>query len=115
MVSSLPSGIYDGPFSYLDNTVAWEKTNVLSSFNQLNMGPLIAVMVYIVGDFAKQETFGPQNPIGLLKEGRKSVRKRIAVLFWGAEYKTESRVKILRLVPSLIRNVWGVVDNYVEA
>src|SRR5438309_8711010 len=106
VVSSLPSGIYNGPFSYLDNAVAGEEPSAPSSFNQLNVGPLIAVMVYVVCDFAKQDTFGPQDPVGFLKEGRKCVRKRIAILFWRAEYKTEPRVKVLLLVPSLVRNVW---------
>src|SRR5436309_1902252 len=101
VVSSLPSGIYDWSFSYLDDTVAGEETNALSSFDQLNMGPLIAVVMHVVRDFAKQDAFGPQDPVGLLKEGREGVRERIAVLLRGAEHKTEPRVKVLRLVPSL--------------
>lgn len=81
VMRDLPFRIDNRRLSYLDNTVASGKSSLLTRSYQVNMCPLIAMIVNVVGNFAEQDPFFDQDPPCFSHENRKGMGKRVPVLF----------------------------------
>jgi hypothetical protein len=114
VVGFLPLGINDGPLAHLNNAVAWLKASFASGIQELNVRPLISVVMHVVGDLAEKDPFGSQHTVSLPQERRKGVGKRIVILLGGADDEPEALVEILGLVPSLVWNVRRIVHHHVQ-
>lgn len=100
--------------THLDDEVTWVEANLSRSQRQIDVGPLIAMVMDIVGDFAEQDTFGFKDPVRLTEKVGICVRKVVPTFFWRLKYQPEADIKVLLLVFPLIRDVWRVVNNYVN-
>lgn len=80
MVGSFPFGVYDRPLSYFNDAVAWAKADTIGCVDQINMGPLVAMVVDIVTDLAEENSFRLQNAVGFSQEGRICVGEIVPVL-----------------------------------
>ena len=75
MVPRLPLWGNDRSFPHLDNTVTGGETYRHGRVDDLDVGPLEAVTVNVVGDLAKQNTLGLENSVGLSDKGRVEMRE----------------------------------------
>src|SRR5215831_7533354 len=80
MVGIFPLRINDGSLPHLHNAVARQKANFPGSIQDLNVRPLIPVMMDVVCDLTEKYSLRPQYPVSLSQERRKGVGKRIATL-----------------------------------
>ena len=80
VMSRPPFRIYDRPLPDLDDAVASRKSGVLAGPNQVEVSPLITMVVYVVRDLAKQDAFRHQDAPRFAHKGRIGVRERISVL-----------------------------------
>src|SRR5271155_826475 len=81
MVSRLPLRVDDWAFAYFHDAVARHEARLACGTYQLDVGPLVTVMVHIIGDLAEQYALLPQYAIGFTYERRERVSKRVVVLF----------------------------------
>lgn len=102
VVGDFPSWVDNRAFSYFDYAITSLKTNAARCLHKVDMSPLVPMVVDVVGDFAEQNAFGLQNPVGFLHEGRISVGESVAILFWRAMTQSKARVEVLLFVTSLV-------------
>ena len=115
VMSSLPLGINDGTLANLNNAITWQKASSARRVNEFDVCPLIAMMVNIIADLAKEQPLGLKGPVRFFQEWWKRMRKRIVVLFRRPDNKSESPIKILSFVLSLVWNMGRIVNDYVKA
>ena len=115
VMSSLPLGINDGPLANLNNAITWQKASSARRVNEFDVCPLIAMMVNIIADLAEEQPLGLKDPVRFFQEWWKRMRKRIVVLFRRPDNKSESPIKILSFVLSLVWNMGRIVNDYVKA
>lgn len=53
MVSHLPLGVNDWPLADLDDAIARLESGVSGRLDEIDVSPLVAVMMDVVGDFAE--------------------------------------------------------------
>jgi len=70
VMGGLPLRGHDRPLSDLDDAVTGREADLSGSFNQLDVGPLESVPVYVIGNFAEQDTLGPEDTIGFGNKSR---------------------------------------------
>lgn len=109
-----PSRIGDGSFPYLDDAVAWCEADFCGGANDLDVCPLIAMPVDIVGNFAEQDAFLPQYTKGFVQERFERVRQIVAAFDRRLHDKAESILKVFRLIAALVGNVGRIIDYHVE-
>ena len=114
MIGGSPSRINDRTLADLDNAVTGTEPNSGRGLDKIDVRPLILMVVDIIGDLTKQDALGTKHPECFSRKGRIEMREVIAVLFRRAEPEPEARVKVLLLVPPLIRDVWRVVYDYIK-
>jgi hypothetical protein len=69
MMRGGPLGVHNGSFPNLDYTVASAKSSLHCGLCQLNVGPLIPVVVDIVRDLAEEYAIVTQDAQSFLNEG----------------------------------------------
>lgn len=74
VVGGLPFGVDNGALSNLYDAVARQELGFPRGANQLDVGPLIAVMVHVVGNLAKEHSLWFQHPVSLPQKRRKGGR-----------------------------------------
>ena len=114
VVSLFPFGVYDRPFSNLDDAIAGFESCHSGRLNKLHMRPLVAVIVNVVGDFAKENAFWLQDTESLFNKWRIGVREAVAKFLRGTIAKTEAGVKILGFVFSLIWDMGRIINDHVK-
>ena len=114
MVSLFPFGIYDRSLSYFDDAIAGFKSRHSGRLNKLHMRPLVAVIVYVVGDLAKENAFWLQDSKSLSDEWRIGVREVVAQFLWGTITEAKASVKILGFVLSLIWDMGRIINDHVK-
>ena len=65
VVGSFPFGINYRPLSHFNDAVARAEADASRCVDQINMGPLIAMIVNIVTDLAEENPLWFQNAVGL--------------------------------------------------
>ena len=78
-MGSLPLRVNNWPFSYFDDAVARRKAHLTRSIYELDVCPLIPMMMYVVGQFTEQDALRLQDPMGLFRKRRERVRKGVMV------------------------------------
>jgi hypothetical protein len=96
MVGRLPLGVDDRPFADLDNAVTRAKPGVDRRAHELDVRPLIAVVVDVFGDLAEKDAFRSDDAERLAHKWRVEMRKLIPVLGGRLDDSSEPRVEILR-------------------
>ncbi|MBI4479436.1 MAG: hypothetical protein HY651_05395 [Acidobacteria bacterium] len=114
MVSLFPLGIYDRPFSHFDDAIAGFESCRSGRLNKLHMRPLVAVIVYVVSNLAKENAFWLQDSESLFNKWRVGVRKAVAQFLRGTIAEPEASVKILGFVFSLIRDMGRIINDHVK-
>ena len=114
MMSILPLGINNWPLANLDYAIAWHKTSIESRTYEIDMSPVITMVMNVISQFTEKNSLGSQNPVGLPYERRKRVRERVVILLGGSQHQTKTRIEVLRLVLALVRNMRRVIHNYVK-
>ena len=66
VVGSLPLGVNNWPFSYLDYAVARHEAGLARGIYEVDVRPLITMMMYVVRYLAKQDTFRFEYAISFL-------------------------------------------------
>ena len=115
MVGRLPFGIYDRAFSRLDDAVARAKASLSCGVYEIDVRPVVTMVMDVVRNLAEQDTLWCQHAVRLRNKRWIRVGEGIAVLFWRADDKPESHVEILFVILTLIRNVGWVVHHDVES
>jgi hypothetical protein len=111
VVRVFPFRIDDRTVPDLDNAIARAEAGLSRSFDEIDVRPIVTVMMNVVGDFAEQDSFQPQDAVRLPDERRVRMSKSVLVLFRRSQYKPESHVEIFLIILSLIRNVRRVVHD----
>ncbi|HEY6329093.1 MAG TPA: hypothetical protein VI756_07135 [Blastocatellia bacterium] len=114
MMGGIPLGINDRAAANLDDAIARTEANRCSRLDKINMRPLVAMIVDIVSNLAKQNPVILKHPIGLLDKGRVKVSKVVAMFFRRPQAKPKTDIEILLPVAALIRNMRGVTHNHVK-
>ena len=114
MVSVLPFRVDDGAFPNLHNAIAGGEPNRFRGIDELNMCPLVAVMVNVVRDLAKQYTLVLKHAKCLPQEQWESVGEGVAILLGRLQDETKSLIEVLFVVLALIRDVRGIIYNDIE-
>lgn len=114
MVRILPSGVNDRSLAHLDDAVTGTEAHRACRLDKLKVGPLVPVMVDVIGYLAQQYSFGFQDAIGFFYEGWVRVGECISVFLCGPEHQPKTRIEVLRNVSTLVRNVRRIVYNHVE-
>jgi hypothetical protein len=94
VMRGLPLGINDWPFAYLDNAVASGKARVLSGSDEVNVSPLIAVVVYVVSYFTKEYAIVDEYTPSFGHEGWIGVGEAIPIFFRRTGTKPEAYVEV---------------------
>jgi len=81
VVSRLPLRVDDWALADLHDAVTRHEARLACGVYQLDVGPLVTVVVHVVGDLAEQYAFFLQYAIGFTHERRERVSKRVMVLF----------------------------------
>src|SRR6266403_3679229 len=115
MVGCFPFWINNRTLSDLDNAIAGHESYLARRVYQLDMRPLVTVMMNIIRYFRKQDAFLPKYTMGFAQKGRERVCKRVLVLFGRANYKSETSSKVFLVVFALIGNVRWVVHYDIKA
>jgi len=95
VVGSFPFGVYDRPLSHFNDAIAWAKADAIGCVDQINMGPLIAMVVDIVTDLAEENPLRLQHAVGFSQERRIRVGETVPVLLRRSKDQTEADVEIL--------------------
>src|ERR1043166_3070075 len=103
VMSLLPLRIDDRPFANLDDAITWAKTRFHCRTHQLDVGPLVAVVVNVVGDLAEEHALCSEHAVRFPDKRRVEMREVVAVLSGGLQDQAESRVEVFRLVAPLVR------------
>jgi hypothetical protein len=77
---SLPLWINNRTLSDFNDAVTRGEADFPGCIYQLDVGPLIPMMVDVIGDLAKQHALRLQDSIRFSHEWRECVRERVAVL-----------------------------------
>jgi len=109
-----PLRVNDWTLSDLDDAVAREKSDPTCCLNQVNMCPLVAMIVNVVADFAEQDSFGLQHSMRLPQEWRIGVHETVPVLLCRSKHQAKTDIEVLRLVSPLIWNMRWIIYHYVE-
>ena len=64
VVSNLPTGRHNRAFADFDNAITGAEAARRRSVDELNMRPLITVVVDVIGNLAEKNTLGLQDAIG---------------------------------------------------
>ena len=84
MVGNFPFRVHDRPLPYLNDAIASAKPDFPRGQDKIHVRPLVAVMMYVVGNFAEQNTFRAQHAPRLAQKRREGVGKVILQLLWYA-------------------------------
>ncbi len=57
MVGSLPLGVNDRSLPDLNDAIAWAKANPIRRLDQIDVSPLIPVVMDVVANLSKENTF----------------------------------------------------------
>lgn len=114
VMSNLPLWVYNRSFPYLDYAITRRKSGFLTGADQINMGPLIAMVVNVIGYLAQQESIRDQHSPCLCHERRVCVSECVPILFGRASPQPKSGVEVFGTIASLIRDMRWIVNNYVE-
>jgi len=110
-----PLGVNNGRLAYFHDAIARAEAHCRRGFHQFHVGPLIPMIVNVVGDLTKQNAAISENSVRFADERWVQVRETMAIPGERLQYQAEARIEILCLVFSLIRDVWRIVNNYVKA
>ena len=80
VVGDLPPGVYDRPFSHLDNAIAGAKARRCRGLDKVDVRPLKSVAVNVVSYLAEQYPIMLEDTVGFTHEWRESVGKVVAGL-----------------------------------
>lgn len=80
MMGNLPFGIDNRSLAHFDDAVACGESGLLAGTEQIDMSPLIPVIMNIIGDLAQQDTIVDQNPPRLGHERGICIGKSITIL-----------------------------------
>jgi len=111
----LPFRIDNRTLADFDDAITSTKAHHPRGLNEIDVRPLILVVVDVVGDLAKQNAFSLQNPICFLDERRECVAEAVPLLFRRSNHKPKPGVEILEIVFALVRNMGRVINNHVDA
>ena len=75
----LPFRIDDRPFPNFDNTIAGDKPDGLRRLDQIDMSPLVSMIVDVICNLPEKHTLRLENLISILEERRKRVREALAM------------------------------------
>ena len=114
VVRGFPLRGHDRPLSDLHDAVTGGEADLGRRFNQLNVRPLEAMPMNIVGNLAEQDAFGFEDTISFSNKFRVQMGEVISICCRRLDDETESAVEILRLVLALIGYVGRIVDNDVK-
>src|ERR1700687_260839 len=114
VMGGLPLRINDWPFSYLDYAVAWHEADFTRSIYEVDVRPLIAMMMHIVRQLAEQDALCFQNPIGLFHKRWERVRKGVVVFLGRAQHQPEPCAEVLLVVFALIRDMRRVIHHHIK-
>ena len=81
VVRFLPFGVDDWSFANLHYAIAWHESDSARRIYQIDMRPLIAMVMDIIGDLAEQNAFSLQYAIRLAKEWWERVSESVMVFF----------------------------------
>lgn len=70
VVSRPPLRVDNRPAANFDDAITRAETHLLCSQGQIDMGPLIAMIMDIVGDLAEQDPLGFEDPIRFAEKAR---------------------------------------------
>jgi hypothetical protein len=94
VMRSLPFGIDDWPFAGFDDAVASRKADVLSGPDEVNMSPLIAVVVYVVSYFTEEYAIVNEYTPSFGHERWIRVGEAVPIFFRRAGTKPEAYVEV---------------------
>ena len=95
VMGTFPFRVNDRPFADFDYAVARYEPDLLGCIDEIYVSPLVAVVVDVVSELAKQNAFRPKNSVGLFQKRRKRMAKGVVILFGGLQDKTKTGIKIL--------------------
>ena len=113
-MSRLPLGIYYWALTRFDDTVTGSEPRLPGCLYEVQMGPIISVMVDVVRDLAKQKALGCKYTNCFLGKRWVRVRKCVAILLRRPQHETEAGIEVLLIVLALVGNVRGIVHNDIE-
>ena len=73
MMGCLPFWVYDGPFPDFDDAVASDEPKRFCRFNEIDVCPLITMVVNVISHFAQKDAFRPQYLESLFQKQRVSI------------------------------------------
>ena len=73
MMRPLPFWVYDRPFPDFDNAIAGDESKGFCRFNEIDVSPLITVVVNVIGYFAQKDAFRLQHFVSLSEKRRVSI------------------------------------------
>jgi hypothetical protein len=64
----LPFGVHDGSLSDLDDAVTWDKLGTCCGLHEIDVGPLKAMVMNVIGNLAEKDAFWKKHAIGFSDE-----------------------------------------------
>ena len=114
MVSHVPLRVDDGAFANPDDAVARLEARVSCCLNQLDVGPLVAMVMDIVSNLAEQNSLVLQYAVGFLNKRWEGMSEGVALFLRRLFSEAETFVEVFLLIPPLVRDVRRVVDHHVK-
>ena len=114
VVGLLPLRIDDRTSPNFDDAVAGPKARVNGSLDQLNVRPLVLVMVDIISNLAEQNPLVFQDAVSFSDERGVGMGEGVALFLRGFSAQPEALMKILLLVSPLVWDVRRIVNHYVK-
>lgn len=114
MMRNLPFRVNYRAFPNFDDAVTCREPSSAASMNQIDMSPLIAMVVNVIGNLAQQDAFIHQNAMSFGHECRIRVCEAVAMLLWRATAQSEPDIEIFGLVTPLVRDMRRIVNNDIE-
>ena len=107
VVGNFPLRVNNRPFAGFHDAVARIQPRQGSRPHHFHMSPLVAVVVDIVRNLAKENSFRPQNSMSLLGKGFVKMRKIVAVFRRGFDTQAKPLAEILLAILPLVRHMGG--------
>src|SRR6266567_3093967 len=114
VVGDLPLGVDDRTFPNFNNAVTGHEACIFGRLYELDMRPLISVVVNVIRNLGEKKPLIPQHAMSLFDKRRKGVREGIS-FFLGRFYaKPKPSVEVFQFIPALVWDVGRVVNDDIE-
>ena len=95
VMGSLPFRIDDRPLPNFYDAIASDKPDGFRRFDEVDVSPLIAVVVNVIGHFAEKNTLRLEDLVSFFEKRGKRMRETITVFFRGPDTQSEAVGKVL--------------------